>query len=164
MYGEDTVERLGFISSAKLLGLALEEIRELLEVREEGVCAAVRTRMVPLVAELSAYGAHLAAVQADLSGPAPEGGCTTAPAAPGPGATVTHPVRTVARRLEERTGGVHAWRLRTGGPYTGVAAAEQDCCSFYDFTLRLSQTTLELTVRAPEAAAPLLADLFGVTA
>lgn len=165
VYGEDAVERLGFISSAKLLGLALEEIRELLEVREQGVCAAVRTRMVRLVAELSAYGAHLAAVQADLSGPAPGGGCTTAPAAPGPGpgAAVTHPVRTVARRLEERTGGVHAGRLRTGGPYTGVAAAEQDCCSFYDFTLHLSPTTLELTVRAPEAAAPLLAELFGVT-
>lgn len=158
VYGEDAVERLGFISSAKLLGLALE-------VREQGVCAAVRTRMVRLVAELSAYGAHLAAVQADLSGPAPEGGCTTAPAAPGPGpgAAVTHPVRTVARRLEERTGGVHAGRLRTGGPYTGVAAAEQDCCSLYDFTLRLSPTTLELTVRAPEAAAPLLAELFGAT-
>ncbi|MFI2285953.1 MerR family transcriptional regulator [Streptomyces niveus] len=161
LYGEDAVERLGFISSAKLLGLALE-------VREQGVCAAVRTRMVRLVAgriaELSAYGAHLAAVQADLSGPAPEGGCTTAPAAPGPGATVTHPVRTVARRLEGRTGGVHAGRLRTGGPYTGVAAAEQDCCSFYDFNVHQRPTTLELTVRAPEAAAPLLADLFGVTA
>lgn len=168
MYGEDAVEGLGFISSAKLLGLALE-VRELLEVREQGVCAAVRTRMVRLVAgriaELSAYGAHLAAVQADSFGPAPEGGFTTAPAAPGPGpgATVTHPVRTVARRLEERTGGVHAGRLRTGGPYTGVAAAEQDCCSFYDFSLHQSPTTLELTVRAPEAAAPLLAELFGVT-
>lgn len=158
VYGEDAVERLGFISSAKLLGLALE-------VREQGVCAAVRTRMVRLVAELSAYGAHLAAVQADLSGPAPEGGCTTAPAAPGPGpgAAVTHPVRTVARRLEERTGGVHAGRLRTGGPYAGVAAAEQDCCSFYDFNVHQRPTTLELTVRAPEAAAPLLAELFGVT-
>lgn len=156
LYGEDAVERLGFISSAKLLGLALE-------VREQGVCAAVRTRMVRLVAELSAYGAHLAGVQADLSGPAPEGGCTTAPAAPGPGATVTHPVRTVARRLEGRTGGVHAGRLRTGGPYAGVAAAEQDCCSFYDFSLHQSPTTLELTVRAPEAAAPLLAELFGAT-
>lgn len=101
VYGEDAVERLGFISSAKLLGLALEEIRELLDVREEGVCAAVRTRMVPLVAgriaetegriaELSAFSAHLAAVHTDLSGPAPEGGCgpdcgcTTTSATAGP--------------------------------------------------------------------------------
>ena len=65
------------------------------------MCAALRTRMVPLVAgriaetegriaELSAFSAHLAAVHADLSGPAPEGGCgsncgcTTSPAAAGP--------------------------------------------------------------------------------
>ncbi|MFD6230532.1 MerR family transcriptional regulator [Streptomyces sp. NPDC060232] len=46
MYDEDAVERLASISSAKLLGLALEEIRELLDVGEEGVCASVRARMV----------------------------------------------------------------------------------------------------------------------
>lgn len=51
VYGEDAVERLAFISSAKLLGLALEEIRELLDVREEGVCASVRARMLPLAAD-----------------------------------------------------------------------------------------------------------------
>ncbi|MGW3512662.1 MerR family transcriptional regulator [Streptomyces sp. NPDC000994] len=100
VYGEDAVERLAFISSAKLLGLALEEIRALLDVREEGVCASVRARMLPLVAariaetdgriaELRAFSARLAAVHADLSGPAPAGacgpdcGCATT-AAPGP--------------------------------------------------------------------------------
>lgn len=51
MYDEDAVDRLAFISSAKLLGLALEEIRDLLDVREEGFCAAVRARMLPLVAD-----------------------------------------------------------------------------------------------------------------
>ncbi|MFC8536707.1 MerR family DNA-binding protein [Streptomyces sp. NPDC057249] len=93
------MERLAFISSAKLLGLALKEIRELLGLREEGVCASVRARMLPLVAgriaetnrrvaELRAFSAHLASVHADLSVPAPAGacgrdcGCTT----PGPGA------------------------------------------------------------------------------
>ncbi|MEV0780559.1 MerR family DNA-binding protein [Streptomyces sp. NPDC050433] len=51
MYGEDAVERLAFISSAKLLGLALEEIRELLEVRKErGVRLGPGARMLPLVA------------------------------------------------------------------------------------------------------------------
>ncbi|MFF2641075.1 heavy metal-responsive transcriptional regulator [Streptomyces niveus] len=216
VYGEDAVERLGFISSAKLLGLALEEIRELLEVREQGVCAAVRTRMVPLVAgriaesegriaELSAFCAHLAAVQADLSGRAPEGGCgpgcgcTTAPAASGPVPVPLSPTRTarapdawrdaqVACTLggSELAGRTREWRrlveqaesrteipdgLRLSFPATPdlagrlatLAAAEQDCCSFYDFTLHLSPTTLELTVRAPAAAAPLLAELFGVT-
>jgi DNA-binding transcriptional MerR regulator len=102
MYGEDAVERLAFISSAKLLGLALEEIRDLLAVREEGVCASVRARMLPLVAdritetegriaELHAFSAHLAGVHADLSQPAPAGACgpdcgctTTDPAPTGP--------------------------------------------------------------------------------
>ncbi|MDQ1042330.1 heavy metal-responsive transcriptional regulator [Streptomyces sp. V4I2] len=102
VYGEDAVERLAFISSAKLLGLALEEIRELLDVREDGVCASVRARMLPLVAgriaetdgriaELRAFSAHLAAVHVDLSGPAPAGACgpdcgctTSAASATGP--------------------------------------------------------------------------------
>ncbi|MZE80651.1 heavy metal-responsive transcriptional regulator [Streptomyces xinghaiensis] len=95
VYGEDAVERLAFVSSAKLLGLTLEEIRELLDVREKGVCASVRARMLPLVAdriaetdgriaELRVLSAHLTAVHAELSGPAPAGacgpdcGCTTA--------------------------------------------------------------------------------------
>lgn len=51
VYDERSVERLAFISSAKLLGLPLEEIRELLGVWEQGVCAAVRARMLPLVAD-----------------------------------------------------------------------------------------------------------------
>ncbi|MFC9810529.1 MerR family transcriptional regulator [Streptomyces virginiae] len=72
-YGPDAVERLAFISSAKLLGLALEDIRDLLDVRDARVCAAVRARMVPLVAdritdadrrsaELAAFSARVAAV------------------------------------------------------------------------------------------------------
>ncbi|MFI1652938.1 MerR family DNA-binding protein [Streptomyces avidinii] len=86
VYGEDAVERLAFISSAKLLGLALEEIRDLLEVREEGVCSSVRARILPLVAarlrdtdsrvaELRAFSERLSGVRAALSGPAPEGAC-----------------------------------------------------------------------------------------
>ncbi|MGX1885347.1 heavy metal-responsive transcriptional regulator [Streptomyces sp. NPDC055287] len=221
VYGEDAVERLGFISSAKLLGLALEEIRELLDVREEEVCAAVRSRMVPLVAgriaategriaELSAFSAHLATVHADLSCPAPEGGCgpdcgwTTTPAAAGPvpvelsrtRPAVPAPVVAEAWRdapvactlgVPEREGRTQEWRqvveeseareemsdgLRLTFPATAdpagrlaaLAAAEQGCCSFFDFTLHLSPAVLELTVRAPEAAAPLLTDVFGMTA
>ncbi len=45
-----------------------------------------------------------------------------------------------------------------------LAAAEQDCCAFFDFTLHLTPTTLELTVRAPDTAEALLADLFGANA
>lgn len=44
---------------------------------------------------------------------------------------------------------------------TELALAEQECCAFYDFTLHLGPGALVLTVRAPEAGARLLADLFG---
>lgn len=220
MYGEEAVDRLAFISSAKLLGLALEEIRELLEVRDGGVCASVRERMVPLVAariaetggriaELSAFSAHLVGVHAELSGPAPEGGCgpdcgcTTSSAASGP-----VPVTLSRTRPEpEPTTGSEGWREvpvacalsgaelgeRTdqwqqlvsramdrqdipdgvrltfpAGPeliseVAALAAAEQGCCAFFDFTFHLTPDFLELSVRAPETAATMLADLFGVT-
>ncbi|CAM5609489.1 MerR family transcriptional regulator [Streptomyces avidinii] len=86
VYGEDAVERLALISSAKLLGLALEEIRALLDIREEGVCSSVRARMLPLVAaritdtdirvvELRDFSERLSGVRAALSGPVPDGAC-----------------------------------------------------------------------------------------
>ncbi|MET7904921.1 heavy metal-responsive transcriptional regulator [Streptomyces sp. NPDC005336] len=219
VYGEGAVERLAFISSAKLLGLALEEIRELLDVREDGVCASVRARMLPLVAgrivetdgriaELRAFSAHLAGVHADLSGPAPAGacgpdcGCTTTSPAPaaGPVPIALSPTRTgpdaepwrdtpVActlggAELGERT---EQWQRLVGkaegreeipdgvrlsfpagvelaGEVAALAAAEQGCCAFFDFTLHLTPTALQLEVRAPESAAGMLADLFGVPA
>ncbi|WP_329258506.1 heavy metal-responsive transcriptional regulator [Streptomyces sp. NBC_01478] len=220
-YGDDAVERLAFISSAKLLGLALEEIRELLDVREEGVCASVRARMLPLVAaritetdgriaELRAFSGRLAGVHADLSGPAPEGACgpdcgcttTTSTAAPGPvpvllsstrpapeevpetwrqaavactlgGAELgerTEQWRTLAGRAERREDIPDGLRLvfpagaDLAAEVAALAAAEQGCCAFFDFTLHLTPDALQLDVRAPESAAGMLADLFGATA
>jgi DNA-binding transcriptional MerR regulator len=216
LYSEEAVERLAFISSAKLLGLALEEIRELLGVREEGVCASVRTRMMPLVAsriadtesriaELSAFSARLAGVHADLSGPAPAGacgpdcGCTTAPATAGPVPVTLSRTRPAADAGSwrdapvactlggaELDGRIEQWRQLVGeaegreaisdgvrlrfpataelaSQVAALAAAEQDCCPFLDFTLHLTPAALELTVRAPEAAASLLTDLLGAT-
>jgi DNA-binding transcriptional MerR regulator len=223
MYEEEAVDRLAFISSAKLLGLALEEIRELLDVRDGGVCASVRERMVPLVAgriaetegrnaELSAFSARLASVHADLSGPAPAGGCgpdcgctssTTAAVAAGPVPVTLLRTRPASEPVAEP----EAWRevpvaCTLGGAELGertaqwqqlvgraegrqdipdgvrltfpaapelvsevaaLAAAEQGCCAFFDFTLHLTPASLELSVRAPETAATMLADLFGVT-
>jgi DNA-binding transcriptional MerR regulator len=86
VYDEDAVRRLEFIGSAKHLGLPLEEIRELLGAWEQGVCAQVRERLRPLIAEriaeaerriaeLSAFTAHLAAVHEELDGPAPAAAC-----------------------------------------------------------------------------------------
>lgn len=86
LYDDTALERLAFIASAKHLGLGLEEIRDLLGVRDQGVCAAVRERLAPLVAariadadrriaEVSAFTAHLARVHQELTGPAPMGAC-----------------------------------------------------------------------------------------
>ncbi|MEU7032975.1 heavy metal-responsive transcriptional regulator [Streptomyces sp. NPDC046237] len=234
VYGEDAVDRLAFISSAKLLGLALEEIRDLLEVREEGVCASVRARMLPLVAdriretdgrvaELRAFSDRLGGVHAVLAEPAPDGacgpdcGCTSAPppteAGPvpvtlsptrpettGPAATDAAAGDPVAggevwreapvactlgnAELSERT---EQWRalvaraarreeiddgLRLSfppdaglaGQIAALAAAEQGCCAFFDFTLHLTPDYLQLSVRAPESAAGMLAGLFGAPA
>lgn len=47
------------------------------------------------------------------------------------------------------------------GPVADLAAAEQRCCAFFAFTLRLVGGTLELEVRAPTEAAPMLAEVFG---
>jgi MerR family transcriptional regulator, copper efflux regulator len=48
-YGEGALERLAFISAAKHLGLALEEIRDLLGVWQDGPCSAVRASLRPMV-------------------------------------------------------------------------------------------------------------------
>jgi DNA-binding transcriptional MerR regulator len=71
IYDEQAVRRLEFVGAAKLLGLPLEEIRELLGVWEDGECVHVRAKLRPLVAkriaetqqriaELTAFAAHLA--------------------------------------------------------------------------------------------------------
>lgn len=42
-----------------------------------------------------------------------------------------------------------------------VAAAEHDCCSFFDFSLRITTDAVHLEVRAPDDAAPVIAAIFG---
>ena len=41
-----------------------------------------------------------------------------------------------------------------------LAASEQKCCAFFDFTMHLTGAALVLTVRAPDAVDALMADLF----
>ncbi len=65
VYGEDAIERLGFIGSAKHLGLALEEISELLSVWTSGPCqdvkADLRPRLVARIVGAQDRAAELAA-------------------------------------------------------------------------------------------------------
>ncbi|RBM24361.1 MerR family transcriptional regulator [Streptomyces sp. PT12] len=76
-YGEETVERLTFIGAAKHLGLALDEIAELLAVWESGACREVKADLRPRVAarlaaaderaaELAAFTTTLRAALAHL--------------------------------------------------------------------------------------------------
>jgi len=115
IYGEAAVARLEFISGAKLLGLPLEEIRDLLAAWEQGVCDSVRQRLRPMVAdriaetnrriaELSAFVDQLAAVHEELDGPAPDQacgpGCGCVPAdPPGPAAIELTTPRRAADRV-----------------------------------------------------------------
>ncbi|MFD0147503.1 MULTISPECIES: MerR family transcriptional regulator [unclassified Streptomyces] len=202
VYDDAAVDRLAFITSAKHLGLALDEIRELLDVREEGVCASVRARLLPLVtsrirdtdgrvADLRAFSDRLTGVRTALSGPAPPGacdpdcGCTPAgqPESPrhearrhtpvactldGPALTErTTQWRALATEADHRERTDEGVRLsfppREGlaARIADLAAAEQNCCPFLDFTLHLTPPSLHLTVRAPEGAAGMLSELFG---
>jgi DNA-binding transcriptional MerR regulator len=227
VYGDEALQRLEFIASAKHLGLPLAEIRELLQVWREGMCSTLRSQLLPLVqarlaetkgriAELTAFSAHLSDVHDQLSGPAPAGacgpGCGCISATPDAGTQtpvmlqLTRPQpglgaspaedrtdeawrsQPVACKLEgsAMSGRLQDWQrllasctgrepipdgLRLTFPtdpalaleVTRLAMAEQDCCSFFHFTLYLSPTTLVLSVRAPETGADMLTDLFGAT-
>lgn len=220
-YGDDAVERLAFIGSAKHLGLPLEEIGELLDVWETGACAEVKADLRPRIAarlaeaeqraaELEAFTTslrvaleHLDALpdrsgRCDprcgfLTGPVPEPvDVTLAPRdhAAGDGAVEDGAARgaepwrsaPVACSLggdgmAERAG---AWRalldgarpeaipdgLRLtvpadrAGAVAELAAAEQECCPFFDFRLHVHSPRLTLEVRAPVEAAGLLTELF----
>ena len=45
-----------------------------------------------------------------------------------------------------------------------LAAAEQDCCTFFTFTLQMTTGQVRLEVRAPDDAADVVAAMFGTAA
>src|SRR5215471_2321153 len=86
LYGEQAVGRLGFIASAKRLGLPLTQIRELLAESDDGMCADVRRRLRPMLvsrmveaqrhaAEFLAQADRLRRALADVDGPPHQGRC-----------------------------------------------------------------------------------------
>ena len=70
VYGEDAVERLGFIIAAKRLGLPLEQIAGLLHEWADGSCTQVRDslrpRLAARIAEAEQRASELAAFTATL--------------------------------------------------------------------------------------------------
>ena len=97
VYGEDAVERLGFIAAAKRFGLPLEEIAELLRVWADGSCAQVRDSLRPRLAaraaeaeqrasELAAFTAALRRAREHLDAlPDRDGRCDPRCGFPAPG-------------------------------------------------------------------------------
>lgn len=69
LYGESSVDRLLFIKNAKHLGLRLSEIRELLEIRDRGLCPCghTHTLLVKRIGELDGEIAHLSTMRAELA-------------------------------------------------------------------------------------------------
>jgi DNA-binding transcriptional MerR regulator len=212
LYGEDAVERLGFINAGKQLGLPLEEIRDLLGVWEDGLCTDVRQAVRPMLlvriaeaeqraVELDAFTDRLRQALAEIDGPPRSGRCepgcgfphhqrgpSPVPIALNPRPRDSQPTPTPiactltgsdqadrlqhwrqvlghAHRRERISGGLRIDLPATlAGEVAALAAAEQQCCAFFDFTLLLGNGGLCLEVRAPDEAAPLLADVFGADA
>lgn len=211
LYDDEAIERLRFISSGKHLGLPLEEIRDLLQVWENGLCTDLRNRLRPMLlvrmgvaeqraAELEAFTARLRTALAKIDGPPRPGRCDpgcgfpphprTAPApadfsprrpapepAPQPAPIactlasndqadrIAHWQQLLADARAETIEGGLRFHLpaELAGRVAELAAAEQRCCAFFDFALRLDSAGLRFEVRAPAEAAPLLAEVFGPT-
>jgi len=69
LYGDEAVEQVRFIKRAQRFGLHLEEIGELLDIRQRGLCPCGRTRRLleAKVAELDEEMAALARLREDIS-------------------------------------------------------------------------------------------------
>ncbi|MFG3013694.1 MerR family DNA-binding protein [Streptomyces cinerochromogenes] len=213
IYDDDAVERLSFINTAKQLGLPLEEIAELLKVRDDGACADVKTELrARLHARIADAERHIAGLGTFVTTlrravehldelPVRSGPCDPAcdfitaplqaepaePAATAPESDTTprwlsSPVACTLTgdALGERTGRWHevlagattepideglrlTLPIDRAGTVTELAAAEQQCCPFYDFRIHLDGRTLHLEVRAPAEGAAMLAELFRPT-
>jgi len=213
VYGEDAVDRLGFIAAAKRLGLSLEEIAELLQVWADGSCAQVRDSLRPRldaqIAEAERHTSDLAAFTAalyrarehldalpDRDGRCdPQCGFLTPQRAAAAQSVTLHRTRQdagyeawssapVACSLGGQAAGerIGQWQeLLTGAErelipggmrltvpasraaqIAGLAAAEQECCPFFDFRIHLAGRRLHLEVRAAAEAGDKIASLFGV--
>lgn len=61
VFGQDAVERVAFVKRAQAFGLQLEEIRQVLDVRERGLCPCGHARRL-LAAKLTAIDEQMTAL------------------------------------------------------------------------------------------------------
>lgn len=192
-YGEDAVERLAFIRAAKKLGLSLEEIAELLGVRESGTCTEVKEDLRPRLVqrlheaehqavELSGFTASLRAVldhldalpdrqercgpECELPAQLPAADIACSLTGPGMDDRADEWRRALAGAQSEKIPGgiVLTVPAERAATVADLAVAEQQCCPFFDFRVHLNGSVLHLEVRAPADAAELLAELFAPAA
>lgn len=70
LYGEESIERVGFVRRAQDLGLRLREIRELLDISDRGTCPCGHTieLLNGRIGEIDAEIARLTELRANLTG------------------------------------------------------------------------------------------------
>jgi len=154
--------------------------------RLTGLVADRLTETQDRIAELVTFGAQLRAVAARLAGTPHPGPCDeTCACGPAPATTLVDQPISCSLEASEMAGQMDDWQAllalvidRTPvndgvslsfSPEPGIAAevarlaaAEQACCSFFDFTVRLSGGKLHLQVRGPQEAQEIISSLFGV--
>lgn len=119
LYGDAAVDRLRFIARAKQLGLPLDDIRDLVGVWDEGMCASVKVRLASLVVaksgevqqqvgELTEVAHELERAQAALAGPTPDGPCDDTCGCAEPAPTESVPI-TCTLDAGERSGRIDDW-------------------------------------------------------
>ena len=84
-FSEDDVERMRFIQAAQRLGLELAEIRELLDIKEHGLCpcgharSLLTTKLADIEAQLEALAAMRDTIRGLLDTEAQTGRCFSCP-------------------------------------------------------------------------------------
>lgn len=84
-FGENDVERMRFIQAAQRLGLELAEIRELLDIKEHGLCpcgharSLLETKLIEIEAQLDALAGMRDTIRGLLDTGAETGRCFSCP-------------------------------------------------------------------------------------
>ena len=190
VYDDSALERLGFIARAKQMGLALDDIAELVALWADGPCAPVQERLRDLLDdkvadvrqqldELNRFAAQLAHLRTSLETIEPADRC-------GPGCgcdTELAPPIVCTLPMGERPDRSNAWTellthvVERETTSTGIrvrfdadrqlvssiadlAVREAECCAFFSFTLTVDAHGVWLAVDAPPEGRPVLDALF----
>jgi DNA-binding transcriptional MerR regulator len=193
VYDDTALERLGFIARAKQMGLALNDIGELVALWADGPCAPVHDRLRVLLddkvsevrsqlGELNGFAVQLEHLRASVAAIEPADRC-------GPGCgcdTELSPPIVCTLSEDERPDRANAWTellaraVERESTATGIrlrfdadpelvaniaelAVREADCCSFFSFTFTVDARGVWLAVDAPPDARPVVDALFATS-